>query len=118
MFPGDQISDSPPPFNRPFDLYPRHGFGDAPTITTGFLHLQLQPVFCTFNYNRFFAFNAHASAGAVHEEMPFMGEGVNACIFKLCIGSNRCQILIPLHSTLWGQVKPCHYNPFSALFTR
>lgn len=27
MFPGDQISDSPPAFNRPFDLYPRHGFG-------------------------------------------------------------------------------------------
>ena len=27
MFPGDQISDSPPAFNRSFDLYPRHGFG-------------------------------------------------------------------------------------------
>jgi hypothetical protein len=37
MFPGDQISDSPPPFNRPFDLYPRHSFGDAPRITTGFV---------------------------------------------------------------------------------
>jgi hypothetical protein len=58
MFPGDQISDSPPAFNRPFDLYPRHGFGDAPR-----------------NYNRFCVLNAHAPAGAVHEEMPFMGEG-------------------------------------------
>ncbi len=27
MFPGDHISDSPPAFNRSFDLYPRHGFG-------------------------------------------------------------------------------------------